>query len=144
MSHETLFIDTNIPMYAVGREHPLKVLCQHILTSLTTMTGVVTDTEVLQEILYRYWSLGEPDRGLRLASEFLIIVPDVVPVTKDDVERALALAQRYPSAPPRDLIHVAVMLDNGVRRIVSADRHFDQFTEIERIAPDGFAHQFSN
>jgi hypothetical protein len=39
----------------------------------------------------------------------------------------------------RDLIHAAVMLENGLSRILSTDAHFDQVSEVERIDPCDFA-----
>lgn len=38
----------------------------------------------------------------------------------------------------RDLIHAAVMLNNGVQTIVSTDSHFDQLDGIRRIHPQQF------
>jgi predicted nucleic acid-binding protein len=38
----------------------------------------------------------------------------------------------------RDLIHAAVMLENGLTCILSTDCHFDQLTEIECMDPRDF------
>jgi len=50
-----ILIDSNIPMYLVGAPHPHKADAQRILERLTTeKQRLVTDAEVLQEILHRY------------------------------------------------------------------------------------------
>ncbi|MGC9334421.1 MAG: type II toxin-antitoxin system VapC family toxin [Anaerolineae bacterium] len=58
-----------------------------------------------------------------------------LPVTLADIQRARRLAERYPGHRARDLIHAAVMLENGLTRILSTDHHFDQMAEIERTDP---------
>jgi len=55
-----------------------------------------------------------------------------------DIHLVRKLAERYPGLGARDLVHVSVMLDNGLTRILSTDRHFDQVDEIERIDPHDF------
>jgi len=36
---------------------------------------------------------------------------------------------------PRDIIHAATMVQNGLETIVSVDKHFDIIKEVQRIAP---------
>jgi predicted nucleic acid-binding protein len=60
-----VFIDSNIPMYVAGRDHPLREPARRFLARVRA--GEVegcTSTEVLQEILYRYAALkGLARRG---------------------------------------------------------------------------------
>ena len=50
-----IFIDSNVPMYLVGSEHPHKVDAQRLLERcIADNERLVTDAEVLQEILHRY------------------------------------------------------------------------------------------
>jgi predicted nucleic acid-binding protein len=50
-----ILVDSNIPMYLVGASEPVRVDAQ-ILVERCIAGGerMVTDTEVLQEILHRY------------------------------------------------------------------------------------------
>ena len=53
-----IFIDSNIPMYLVGAEHPLKGAARRLLEAgIGRGERLVTDAEVLQEILHRYWAI---------------------------------------------------------------------------------------
>jgi len=52
-----------------------------------------------------------------------------------DVLFAAQLADRYPQAGGRDLVHAAVMQRLGVSIIVSADRGFDGFAGRRRLDP---------
>src|ERR1700752_3647316 len=50
-----ILVDSNIPMYLVGAPHPHKVDAQRLLEKLVSeRQRLVTDAEVLQEILHRY------------------------------------------------------------------------------------------
>jgi uncharacterized protein len=49
------FIDSNIPIYLIGAPHPHKSDAQIFLEKLVAAgQRLVTDAEVLQEILHRY------------------------------------------------------------------------------------------
>jgi len=83
--------------------------------------------------------LGRPAQALRVSRDFALVVPAILPVTQQDIKSVWDLMVRYPELSPRDYIHVAVMLNNGLSRILSADAHFDLVDEIERIPPEDFA-----
>ncbi len=134
-----VFIDTNIPMYAAGKDHPLKKSCLDILES--TAKGEIeafTDTEVLQEILYRYFYINQRKTGFEVFDLFAIIMDgSILPVRHSDIMLARLLAEKEETfkLSPRDLIHLAVMLNNGMRHIVTADLEFKSIPGIEVIAP---------
>jgi predicted nucleic acid-binding protein len=53
-----IFVDSNIPMYLIGAAHPHKAEAQVILERLIAAgQRLVTDAEVLQEILHRYTAI---------------------------------------------------------------------------------------
>jgi uncharacterized protein len=57
-----IFVDSNIPMYLVGVGHPNKATAQILLESLIAKgERLVTDAEVLQEILHRYTAINWRD-----------------------------------------------------------------------------------
>ena len=57
-----IFIDSNIPMYLVGAPHPHKTDVRRWLEELVSgRERLVTDAEVLQEILHRYVSIDRRD-----------------------------------------------------------------------------------
>ncbi len=130
------FIDANIIMYTVGKEHKYKDPCSLLIRRIAEENIIVaSDTEVLQEILYRYWLIREFERAQETYSDFKNLVSLMFPVTIDDVDLALKLLRIYRNIQPRDAIHAAVMLNNGLSRIYSSDAHFDEIKGIERIDP---------
>lgn len=134
-----IFVDSNIIMYAVGAEHAYRSPC---LNALDRIIGenlqAAVSSEIHQEILHRYLSLGLPDKARAVSLNLELIVPTTLPVTLAEIRRVRELTERYPRLNARDLIHAAVMLENGLTSILSTDRHFDQLAEIERIDPLDF------
>ncbi|MEA3459526.1 MAG: type II toxin-antitoxin system VapC family toxin [Chloroflexota bacterium] len=126
-------------MYAVGQEHPLREPCRSVLQRIVDgELAVCTDSEVHQEILYRYWSLSRPTQGIALSFNFQGVVNTILPVTSVDITMARELGNRYPHIEPRDWLHLAVMLNNGIAEIISADRHFDDIEGVTRLDPKEF------
>ena len=57
-----ILVDSNIPMYLVGAPHPHKTDAQRLLEKLIAdRERLVTDAEVLQEILHRYVAIDRRD-----------------------------------------------------------------------------------
>lgn len=139
MLHDTFFVDTNIAVYARGRDHPYRTPCLNALARISEESlPARTSAEVLQEILHRYISIRLPDVGRMLIEYLSSLVPDVLPVTKEDVLRAARLSADYPGLPSRDLVHLAVMLRYDIPAILSTDTHFDNVPMVRRIDPTDF------
>lgn len=131
------FLDANIIMYCLGKEHPLKTPCLRIIEQVRDGTLLVcTSAEVQQETLHRYYSQKRPDVGnqaYRLLTDICRIVYSVTPA---DMERAFTILNDVPTINVRDAVHAAVMLNNGLAHIISADSHFDQIAGITRVKPE--------
>jgi predicted nucleic acid-binding protein len=128
-----VFIDSNIPMYVAGRDHPLRDPARRFLARV--QTGEVegcTSTEVLQEILYRYVGLRRKDLAVEVYDLFVRLCSAVFPVTLADTDRARDLVRGGVEASVRDAVHAAVMLNNDIQSIASFDRGFDQIPGVER------------
>jgi predicted nucleic acid-binding protein len=129
-----IFIDSNIPMYLVGAPHPNKDAARRLLEQVIAQgTRLVTDVEVLQEILHRYHAIQRPD-AIQPAFDLLRGVTDeIFPIEPADVERAKTLLLGLPGLSARDAVHAAVMRRRGVGRILSFDSGFDRVAGLERI-----------
>ncbi len=129
-----IFIDSNIPMYLVGGPHPHKSEAQILLEKLIAGGHrLVTDAEVLQEILHRYTSIGRRE-AIRPALDLTLnLVDDVFPIEKTDVKRAGEIIQDPGLFSARDSVHIAVMERREIRSILTFDRDFDRWPGLERI-----------
>jgi predicted nucleic acid-binding protein len=121
-------------MYLVGGEHRHRAESQILLERLTAaQEQLVTDAEVLQEILHRYTSINQRGTIERAFQALLDVVDDVFAVEKADVLRAAEIAQHRASFSARDAIHIAVMEHHGVQSILSFDADFDRWPGLKRI-----------
>lgn len=130
------FIDANLIMYSLGGSHPLRDPCKATLEKIREgRSQVVTNTEVLQEILYRFFSIKKYSLGEVAYTSTVDLCLEILPVTLKDTNRALELLKRTSEITPRDAIHAATMINNGIKEILSTDPHFDLIPEIRRIPP---------
>ncbi|MFQ5737861.1 MAG: type II toxin-antitoxin system VapC family toxin [Acidobacteriota bacterium] len=133
---ESYFLDTNILMYAIGKKHPYKQPCIKVLEQIRSeVIHVVTNVEVFQEIIHRYWSLQEQEVAAVAFSSMKKLCERVFPVLEADVDKAFQILQAYPCLGVRDAIHAATMINNGLRKIISTDKHFDEIEGIVRLDP---------
>jgi len=131
-----VFLDANIVMYAAGRAHPHKEPAIRLLRQVVQgECQAISDTEMLQELLYRYWHVKLLEEGLRLVDQAIQIIPLVLPVAKADVLLAKDLMTQHPAVPPRDAVHAAVMLNHGITHLYSYDHHFDAIPGLKRLEP---------
>jgi len=130
-----IFVDSNIPMYVAGRDHPNRAPAQRFFERVRAgETEICTSTEVLQEILYRYTALKRVDLAGAVYDLFVQLCPVVFPVTLADTDRAKSLVVADSSIGVRDAVHAAVMLNNGVTQIATFDGRFEDIDGIARIA----------
>ena len=139
---EALFVDANIFMYLAGSEPTLRDRCRNALRAADEQEfTLVTSVEVLQEILHRYSSIDRHDDARTVYDSVTAICSDIVPIDERQTARALDLLLRHRYLPARDALHVATMENRGIRRILSADRHFDRLGMVDRIDPGDLARQ---
>jgi uncharacterized protein len=130
-----IFLDSNIPMYLVGAPHPRKADAQRLLErSLTDGERLVTDAEVLQELLHRYVAIDRRDAIQPAFDALLSVADEIYAVDSAAVDRAKAIVLGHRRLSARDALRLAVMQAQGVRRIMSFDRGFDDFPGVERVA----------
>jgi predicted nucleic acid-binding protein len=129
-----IFVDSNIPMYLVGQAHPHKLDARNLIeVAIAAGERLVTDAEVLQEILHRYVSIDRRDAIQPAFDALLGTVDEVFSITPVDVDRAksIVLGKRRLSA--RDALHAAIMEREGITRIMTFDAGFDALPGVTRL-----------
>ncbi len=129
-----IFIDSNIPMYLVGASHPHKADSRRLIEQcIAERERLITDAEVLQEIVHRYAAIQRHD-GIQAAFDALLgIVDEVLAIDRSAVVRAKEIVLGHTRLSARDAIHLAVMEQRGLHRIMSFDSGYDAFPGIERL-----------
>ncbi len=129
-----IFVDSNMPMYLVGSAHPHKADAQRLLERcVADEQRLVTDAEVLQEILHRYSAMGRRDAIAPAFESLLAVVDEVFPIELADVERARDVLLANPQLSARDAIHAAVMERRAVTTILTFDAGFDALPGVTRL-----------
>lgn len=129
-----VFVDSNIPMYVAGRDHPHRDPSRRLLERARAGDiEICTSTEVLQEILYRYGALKRLDLAAAVYDLFVQLCPTVLPVTLADTDKAKSLVTGPGHVGVRDAIHAAVMLNHDVGEIATFDSGFDRIDGITRV-----------
>ena len=130
-----ILIDSNIPMYLVGTPGPHKTDAQRLLEKLISQRErLVTDAEVLQEILHRYVAINRRHDIQPAFDALLNAVDEVLPIDRAVVDRAKQIVLAYQRLSARDAVHLAVMEGHGIERILSFDTGFDGFPGVTRLS----------
>lgn len=128
-------IDSNIPMYLVGAAHPHKADAQRLIEELVSeRERLVTDAEVLQEILHRYISVNRRNAIQAAFDTLLGLADEVLPVDLGATNRAKEIVLGNPDLSARDAVHLAIMEIHSINRILSFDSGFDRFPGVQRIS----------
>jgi predicted nucleic acid-binding protein len=129
-----ILIDSNVPMYLVGSPHPHKTDSQRALERLISeRQRLVTDAEVLQEILHRYVAIDRRDAIQPAFDALLGVVDDILPVDRRVVEHAKSIVVARQQLSARDAVHLAIMELHGIDTILSFDAGFDGLPRIRRL-----------
>ncbi len=129
-----IFVDSSIPMYLIGAPHPHKSDAQVLLERLIASgRKLVTDVEVLQEILHRYAAIDRRDAIPQAIQLVLDLVDGIFPIEEADVLRAAEIVQNPGRFTARDALHIAVMERRGIKSILSFDSDFDRWPGLDRI-----------
>jgi predicted nucleic acid-binding protein len=130
-----IFVDSNIPMYLVGANEKYRGDASRLIErAITARERLVTNAEVLQEILYRYAAIGRREAIQPAFDAILGVVDEVFPVTLEDVERAKTILHGRGKYSARDAIHLATMERQGVDRIMTFDSGFDGYPGVKRVS----------
>ena len=130
-----ILVDSNIPMYLVGATHPNKDAARRLLEQcITRGDRLVTDAEVLQEVLHRYVAINRRDAIQPAFDALLGVVDHVYPIELGDIECAKTLLLGVSPLSARDAVHVAIMQRYEIDRILSFDAGFDTVEWIGRMA----------
>ena len=130
-----IFVDSNIPMYLVGSAHPHKTDAQRLVERLISdRERLVTDAETLQEILHRYVAIRRPDFIQPAFDTLLGITDQIFAVDQAAAERAKEIVLGRPRLSARDALHLAIMEQHGIDRILTFDSGFDGYPGVTRLS----------
>jgi predicted nucleic acid-binding protein len=129
-----ILVDSNVPMYLIGAAHPHKAEARVLLErAIAGDERLVTDAEVLQEILHRYAAIRRLDAIQPALDALLSAVDEVLPIEASDVLSARDLVLGVTPVSARDALHVALMRRHGIDSIMTFDTGFDRVPGVRRF-----------
>ncbi len=133
----TVFVDSNIPMYLVGADHPNKARARAAVERLIADgERLVTDAEVMQEILHRYVAIGRREAIGPALEALLGVVDEIHSIDGDAVLAASRLLDRTTGLSARDALHVAIIRRHAVDDVLTFDAGFDAIAGVRRLPAD--------
>jgi len=120
-------------MYLVGGPHPNKQRAKELLDEcFDSDKRLVSDVEVLQEIMHRYVAIGRRE-AIQPAFDVLSeIVDEFFPLDAGILESAKNIVLST-ALTARDSLHLAVMRHHGIDRILTFDSDFDDVPNVSRL-----------
>lgn len=129
-----IFVDANIPMYLVGADDLHKEAAAAALRdAVGRRQRLVSDAEVLQEILHRYRAIRRPEAIQPAFDALDQNVDEIMPIEAVDVRAAKEIVLGDPQVSARDALHVAVMRRHGIDTIMTFDKGFERYPGLTRI-----------
>ncbi len=129
-----IFVDSNVPMYLVGKAHAHKNDAQRLLERCAIeRRRLVTSAEVLQEILHRYVAIARLDAIQPAYDAILSVVDEVLPIDQSSARRAKDIVLGGRGISARDALHLAVMEQHDIDTVMSFDRGFDLYPAVKRL-----------
>ncbi len=132
-----MFIDANVFVSAwLGKDQRAR-RCQDFIEKVErgeqrASTSVLVFDEVLHSL---ETNTGDREKSLAIVKRLAAIqYLKIYEVTPKQLAASFRVFSSY-GLRPRDSLHVATMLENGVEKILSYDRDFDTVKEIKRVEP---------
>jgi predicted nucleic acid-binding protein len=128
-------LDTAVPAYVYGKDHPLKQPCVEVIAAATAgRFQAQASVEMVQELLFHRLRMSDRTRALaqtRDVAEACILHP----FDQDVMERMFTLVASHPRIGGRDAVHAATALRHGIPAIISPDTAYDGIPGLRRVDP---------
>lgn len=131
-----VLVDTNIFLYARGRDHDYREPCRAIVRAAAAgALRLEASVEVVQEFTHVLVRRGV-DRASAVAQAQEVSAQCLLHAFDEDVlALALALVAEHPALGMRDAVHAATALGADLMQVVSTDRAFDGIEGFARVDP---------
>jgi predicted nucleic acid-binding protein len=130
-----IVLDTNILMYAAGRDHPLRDGCRRLIEAIGGgIVRATTTVSVIEEFMH---ARGRTDRAAasKIATDFATLLTPLLVVDADDLHAGIRLFEREGRLDAFDAVLAATAIRHDADALVSADRAFSAVRGLRYIDP---------
>jgi predicted nucleic acid-binding protein len=134
-----IYLDTNIFIYSSDKSSKYFSECvDFIRYCQKNKIKLSTSTETFQEIIHLAKNTKQLEAGLKIARRVIKLVDDIYNINKDTIQIFLEETKKYPGLESRDIIHLAVCIENKIDKIISFDRKFKSVKRVTVVTPADF------
>lgn len=127
-----MILDTNVLVYAVGGEHPLRAPARRLITALRDGEALATTSVlVLQEFTYVYARRRGAAHAVALTRSYVDLLEPLLPVEQVHLMTALRLVEQHDLRPSDALLAAAAI--HSSRSLVTADRALTDVPEVRTV-----------
>lgn len=131
-----LYFDTNFFLYLSNKSSPFNRSCARFIKYCKEEKILIsTSAETIQEIIYYTKNIKQLGRGLKASKQTIKLADEFLSIDKSIINTYLKYTSIYKNASSRDLIHLAVCIENKIDEIVTFDADFAKFKEIKILIP---------
>lgn len=132
-----IVVDTNVLVYAVGADHPLREPCRRLVAAAGDgRLDACTTVEAVQEFVHvRARARGRAD-AVELGRRYAVVFAPLLSSTPEALGDALRLYARNDDLDAFDALLAATALRANADAVVSADSAFDRVRGLKYFAPD--------
>lgn len=136
---KTLFLDTNIFIYTFDKSSsPHRNCLKLIRYCCDHQISLVTSCETIQEIIHLGINTKKRENGILLSEKTIDLCDEIYAISKNTIDIYLEKVKKYKNKSSRDLIQLASCLENNVESLITYDKDFQQFKEINSQTPEQF------
>lgn len=134
-----IVVDTNVLVYAVGAEHPLREPSRRIIDAAGSAAVQATTTaQVIHEFLHVYARRRSREEATAAAKRQLALFEPLLTPADADVSAAIDLYARHAQLDSGDALLAAIVLGNPeVDALVTADQGFAAVPGLALLDPRG-------
>lgn len=132
-----VYLDTNIFIYLSDPASIFYAACVKMLSyCLKKNIRISTSTETIQEIIHYSKNVKQLESGLITAKATLQTINELHPVSQTTIDIYLEQVQNYPTRKSRDLLHLSACIENKINCLVTLDKDFKKFRQIQILKPE--------
>ncbi|MDQ3098393.1 MAG: type II toxin-antitoxin system VapC family toxin [bacterium] len=141
----SIYFDTNIFIYLADASSPyfaeIYALTMHLQKE---NIQIITSTETIQEIIHVSKKVKQYRQGIKNAEGTLKTINKLVPIQDETIKIFLKKNEIYKLNESRDILHLAVCLENNLDTILTYDGGFKNFKEIKAYTPSEYLKKYDS
>lgn len=133
-----IVLDSNILVYAVGRDHALRDHCRAIVAAIRDgIIEATTTIGMIDEFLHVHAKSRGRAEAVQVAEDYLALLSPLLVVEEADLRPAFRLFERVDGLDVSDAVLAAAAIRADAQALISADQAFGRVPRLRHVDPTG-------